>query len=52
MTNSMQAMYIRTIGYAKATAKIGLANLTYNMMRCIQLNKRVDNVFLWDSYAQ
>ncbi|WP_260472460.1 IS5 family transposase [Chlorobium phaeovibrioides] len=52
MTNSMKAMYIRTIGYARATAKIGLTNLTYNMMRCVQLNKKVDNVFLWDSYAQ
>lgn len=40
MTNTMNAMYIRTIGYARATEKIGsLANLTYNMMRCIQLNR-------------
>jgi transposase, IS5 family len=47
MTNSMKAMYIKTIGYIRATAKIGLANLTYNMMRCTQLNKKVHNVFLW-----
>jgi IS5 family transposase len=47
LTNSMKAMYIRTIGYVRATAKIGLANLTYNMMRCIQLNKKIHNVFIW-----
>jgi IS5 family transposase len=52
MTNSMKAMYIKTIGYVRATAKIGMANLTYNMMRCTQLNKKVYNVFLWDNYAQ
>lgn len=47
MTNSMKAMYVRTIGYVRALAKIGLANLTYNLMRCAQLNKKVYNVFLW-----
>lgn len=47
MTNSMKAMYIRTVAYVQATAKIGLANLTYNLMRCVQLNKTVHNVFLW-----
>jgi len=52
MTNTMNAMYIRTIGYARVEAKIGLSNLTYNMMRCVQLNKKVYNVFLWDNYAQ
>jgi hypothetical protein len=46
MTNSMKSMYIRTIDYARATAKIGLANLTYNLMRCVQLNKKVYAVFL------
>jgi len=30
MTNTMNAMYIRTIGYARVEAKIGLSNLTYN----------------------
>ncbi len=47
MTNSMRAMYIRTIGYVRAVAKIGLTNLTYNLMRCAQLNKKVYNVFIW-----
>jgi len=46
LTNSMKAMTIKTIGYVRTTAKIGLANLTYNMMRCTQLNKKVYNVFL------
>jgi len=46
MTNTMNAMYIRTIGYARATAKIGLANLTYNMMRCAQLNKVIHDAGL------
>jgi len=46
MTNTMNAMYIRTIGYVRATAKIGLANLTYNLMRCVQLKKKVYAVFL------
>ncbi len=35
-----------SIGYVRATAKIGLANLTYNLMRCVQLKKRVYAVFL------
>jgi IS5 family transposase len=47
MTNSMKAMYVRTIGSVRAVAKIGLTNLTYNLMRCTQLNKKVHNVFLW-----
>ena len=47
MTNSMKAMYVRTIGYVRAVAKIGLTNLTYNLMRCAQLNKKVYNVFIW-----
>ncbi|WP_242664383.1 IS5 family transposase [Chlorobium sp. N1] len=46
MTNTMNAMYIRTIGYARATGKIGLANLTYNMMRCIQLNRVIHGAAL------
>lgn len=28
MTNSMKEMYIKTIDYARTTAKIGFANLT------------------------
>ena len=39
-------MFIKTIGLLRAAAKIGLPNLTYNMMRCVQLKKRVHNVFL------
>jgi IS5 family transposase len=33
-------MFIRTIGLARATMKIGLANLTYNMKRMIWLTSR------------
>ena len=33
-------MVIRTIGLARATMKIGVANLTYNMKRMIWLTKR------------
>lgn len=46
MTNTMKAMYIRTFGINRAKAKIGLTNLTYNMMRYVQLGKPVYNVFL------
>ena len=46
MTNSMNGMFIKTIGILRAAAKIGLSNLTYNMMRCTQINKKVYNVFL------
>lgn len=46
MTNSMNAMYIHTIGLMRAAAKIGLTNLTYNIMRCVQLNKKVYAAFL------
>lgn len=35
--NSMNGSYIRTIGIARAKAKIGLMNLTYNICRCVQL---------------
>jgi len=51
MTNSMDAMHVRTIGL-RAAAKIGLTNLTYNMMRCVQLKKTVYAVFLHDQYAK
>jgi IS5 family transposase len=37
--NSMHGSYIRTIGIVRATATIGLMNLTYNMFRYIQLQK-------------
>jgi len=35
--NSMNGSFIRTIGFARATAKIGMMNLTYNICRCVQL---------------
>jgi IS5 family transposase len=37
MENSMNEMYIQCIGIKRATAIIGLMNLTYNMFRKIQL---------------
>ena len=37
MENSMNEMYIQCIGIKRATAVIGLMNLTYNMFRKIQL---------------
>ena len=52
MTNSMNAMIVRTIGIWRAAAKIGLTNLTYNMMRCVQLKKTVYAVFLRDPFMQ
>lgn len=38
--NSMGGKLIRTIGLARAEVKIGLMNLTYNLMRYLQLTKR------------
>jgi IS5 family transposase len=35
--NSMNGSFIRTIGMARAKAKIGMMNLTYNICRCVQL---------------
>ena len=37
MENTMHRLYIRTIGLARATAVIGLINLTYNMSRYEQI---------------
>jgi IS5 family transposase len=37
MEQSMNQMYIHTVGIKRATAAIGLMNLTYNMYRKIQL---------------
>lgn len=37
MENSMKAMYIRTIGIVRAEGIIGLMNLTYNLLRSIQI---------------
>ena len=39
-TNSMGRKFIRTIGLARAKTNIALMNLTYNMMRYLQLEKR------------
>jgi hypothetical protein len=33
-------LFVRTIGIARATTKIGLANLAYNMQRLAWLNRR------------
>lgn len=35
--NSMKGSIVRTIGLARAKAKIGMMNLTYNICRCSQL---------------
>lgn len=37
--NSMGGKFIRTSGLVRATVKIGLMNLTYNLMRYLQLTK-------------
>jgi ribosomal protein L23 len=37
METSMNSMNIRSIGIKRATAIVGLLNLTYNMFRMIQL---------------
>ena len=37
MENTMHRLYIRTVGLARATAVIGLINLTYNMSRYEQI---------------
>jgi len=36
----MGGKLIRTIGLARAEAKIGLMNMAYNLMRYLQLTKR------------
>lgn len=40
--NSMGGKFIRTIGLARATVEIGMMNLTYNLMRYLQLMKGRD----------
>ena len=37
MENTMNRLYIRTVGLARATTVIGLINLTYNMSRYEQI---------------
>lgn len=39
--NSMHGSFVRTIGIARAKAKIGMMNLTYNICRCVQLKIEV-----------
>ncbi len=39
--NSMGGKFIRTIRILRATAKIGLANLAYNMRRLVVLDRMV-----------
>jgi transposase, IS5 family len=34
------ALFVRTIGLARARVKIGLANIAYNMRRLVWLNRR------------
>ena len=36
---SRMGLFIRTVGIARATTEIGLANLTYNMKRLIYLDR-------------
>lgn len=33
-------LFVRTIGMARATVKIGLANIAYNMKRAVWLNEK------------
>jgi len=35
------ALFVRTIGIARARTKIGMANLVYNMKRLVFLNRLV-----------
>jgi IS5 family transposase len=39
--NSMGGSFVRTVGIARAKAKIGMINLTYNICRCVQLKIEV-----------
>ncbi|MEI6847637.1 MAG: hypothetical protein WCK32_06325 [Chlorobiaceae bacterium] len=39
----MKALYVRTIGITRVATKIGLTNLTYNMI-CVQLKKKVSAI--------
>ncbi len=38
----LMALFIRTIGIARAKVKIGLANLAYNIRRFVWLNARIE----------
>jgi IS5 family transposase len=39
--NSMNGSILRTIGIARAKAKIGMMNIVYNICRCVQLKKSI-----------
>lgn len=39
-TNEQGGMLVRVIGLARATIKVGLMNLVYNMRRLVTLNRR------------
>lgn len=39
MQNSMKGKFIRTVGLIRATMKIGLMNLIYNLCRCEQIHR-------------
>lgn len=39
--NSLNGSYIRTVGMARAKAKIGMMNIVYNIYRCVQLKKGI-----------
>ncbi len=39
--NRPMGLFVRTIGIARATVKIGLANIAYNMKRAVWLSERV-----------
>ena len=38
-TNDMGGTLVRTIGIARARAKIGMKNIAYNMRRLVQLRR-------------
>jgi len=49
----MGGNFIRTIGLARAKLKIGLMNLTYNLMRYLQLTKgRESTLVLGEPFAE
>jgi IS5 family transposase len=41
MTNSMNEMYLQYRNFVRNSAAIGLMNITYNLMRLVQLNKQL-----------
>ncbi|GAA5444761.1 IS5 family transposase ISPso3 [Microbulbifer sp. NBRC 101763] len=41
MENEQGGMFVRTIGLARASAKVGMMNLVYNMRRFVSIYSRV-----------